>query len=193
LDYRLGRLQEIYDSLPKLDCRKRCTDVCYTAIDLSQIEEIYVRLYLGQQGRSFRDFKAFKDIMNHSKQVGKHDRPPEDPSECSCLRCPYLEDGLRTIYEVRPLICRLYGLTRDTTCEHGCKPEGVLTDLEVRELYRRMFSILNEPMETRDLDLQELLQQERVMGFKCSCGAEFRSMAEYSNHRKEGCRKNTER
>lgn len=40
------------------------------------------------------------------------------------------EDGACEVYEDRPMICRLYGLTPEMACPHGCTPDRWLTDTE---------------------------------------------------------------
>jgi Fe-S-cluster containining protein len=37
--------------------------------------------------------------------------------------CPYLEDERCSVYEVRPLICRLWGVVDSMPCLWGCQPE----------------------------------------------------------------------
>lgn len=44
------------------------------------------------------------------------------------LTCPYLADGQCTVYDVRPLICRMYGAMEGLTCPHGCAPDVLLPD-----------------------------------------------------------------
>jgi Fe-S-cluster containining protein len=34
--------------------------------------------------------------------------------------CPYLEKGKCTVYEVRPTVCRLWGIVKKMPCEYGC-------------------------------------------------------------------------
>lgn len=50
------------------------------------------------------------------------------------LTCPYLVERRCSVYEVRPGVCRLYGLIkRDImTCPHGCEPERWLSDPEAK-------------------------------------------------------------
>ena len=38
--------------------------------------------------------------------------------------CPKLKDGCCTVYDRRPLICRLWGIDEAMPCEHGCVPQG---------------------------------------------------------------------
>jgi Fe-S-cluster containining protein len=57
------------------------------------------------------------------------------------LTCPYLEEERCTVYEVRPLICRLWGLVESMPCPWGCKPERYLTHEEGHELLARAAEI----------------------------------------------------
>ncbi len=47
-------------------------------------------------------------------------QPPAPQGES----CPYLDLKTKrcTVYERRPLICRLYGMTEELPCPFGCKP-----------------------------------------------------------------------
>lgn len=39
------------------------------------------------------------------------------------LTCPFLSDGRCSVYAVRPMICRLWGLVKVMRCPHGCLPD----------------------------------------------------------------------
>ena len=43
------------------------------------------------------------------------------------LTCPLLVNGRCSLYETRPMICRLWGLTESMACPFGCVPERWLT------------------------------------------------------------------
>lgn len=44
------------------------------------------------------------------------------------LQCPLLSpEGKCTVYEVRPMICRLWGSVESLRCPHGCKPAAYLS------------------------------------------------------------------
>ena len=43
------------------------------------------------------------------------------------LVCPYLELGRCSVYEVRPALCRLWGVVEAMPCPWGCEPERMLT------------------------------------------------------------------
>ena len=49
--------------------------------------------------------------------------------------CPHLGEGGRcTAYDVRPIICRVFGAVRALACPWGCKPQRWMTDREVHDL-----------------------------------------------------------
>jgi hypothetical protein len=54
------------------------------------------------------------------------------------LICSKKIDGRCSIYEDRPLICRLYGSVDKFACPHGCKPTGgFLPERKARKLLAR--------------------------------------------------------
>lgn len=92
------QLEELYASLPKIECKGECWDSCgpiaMTPVERGLIDDVAgVQLPLLQ----------------------------------TKLRCPALGMfGTCTVYEVRPLICRLWGLVPSMRCNFGCMPEGGL-------------------------------------------------------------------
>jgi hypothetical protein len=53
------------------------------------------------------------------------------------IDCPLLENERCTVYAVRPLICRLWGLVESMPCPWGCKPTRYLTDHEGYQFLER--------------------------------------------------------
>ena len=54
------------------------------------------------------------------------------------LDCPYLDKhGACSVYSVRPMICRLWGLVKAMACPWGCVPERWLTDEEGKAFLER--------------------------------------------------------
>lgn len=87
-------LQALYAELPSIDCQMKCQSYC-SKIAVS-VEEF--------------------DILAEAAGFEPHGDP-------GCDTCPLLgEDGLCTVHEVRPMICRLWGLTETMQCPWGCKP-----------------------------------------------------------------------
>ncbi len=95
------QLDAIYSRLPKLQCKGLCQQCC-GPIAMTKLE--YARL---------------------SQRVGA---PPKSRAD---HRCPMLgKDGRCRVYEIRPAICRLYGLVPEMKCPHGCEPERWLSPEE---------------------------------------------------------------
>jgi Fe-S-cluster containining protein len=112
-------LRAIYDSLPRIDCQKRCHGTCGPIL-MSAFE--WDRLTSMHGARSCDD-----DLI-----------------------CPYLErtSGLCGVYDSRPLICRLGGVTEALRCEFGCLPERLLSDVEVAALIERVQMLSAGPPRT---------------------------------------------
>lgn len=90
-------LLALYAELPAMQCQGLCSDSCYSLVQ-TPVE---------------RDLVADRTgIELKLVQV-----PP--------TACPAL-GMLKTClaYEVRPLICRLWGMTPGMRCQYGCEPEG---------------------------------------------------------------------
>jgi Fe-S-cluster containining protein len=55
--------------------------------------------------------------------------------------CPLLRHGRCTVYDARPMICRLWGLDDFMVCPHGCEPEKRLTHAEAIAFMARVKDI----------------------------------------------------
>jgi hypothetical protein len=114
-------LEALYAQLPTLECKGLCTDCC-GPIDMSPLErtrlkEIGVRIPL--------PIVALETV----KREGNYD-------------CTALVDGLCSVYERRPSICRLWGVVESIPCPHGCKPDpGYLTDQQGWDFLQQIHSV----------------------------------------------------
>lgn len=107
-----AKLAVFYDSLPKVACTGQCHDCC-GPINWGSNEAQLVELKTGKPAV----------LVQRDKE----------------LRCGYLNDEKRCeVYELRPLICRLFGLVEKMRCPFGCEPERWLTDEEARGLLQKM-------------------------------------------------------
>jgi Fe-S-cluster containining protein len=90
-------LLALYEELPTMPCQGLCADSCYSLVQTS-VERDLVRDTTGVELKLVQ-------------------APP--------TACPAL-GMLKTcmVYEVRPLICRLWGMTPGMRCQYGCVPEG---------------------------------------------------------------------
>jgi hypothetical protein len=102
-------LQELYDRIPRIpDCDGRCWTSC------------------GPIGMSDRERQRIR-------QAGYRITPYEQAMRrAETYRCEALTGDRRcAVYEMRPLICRLWGTVESMPCVFGCVPEGgFLSDAE---------------------------------------------------------------
>lgn len=68
------------------------------------------------------------------------------PVTCNGLTCSKLINNRCSVYALRPMICRLWGLIEAMPCHHGCRPEGgLIPDLEGFRLLARSMEIGGGP------------------------------------------------
>lgn len=118
-------LEELYAGLETVECIGRCWNSC-GPIMMSKLE----RERIAERGV---EIPAFDSETSYRWSV--LDEP---------LHCPALTELKRcSVYEVRPLICRVYGVGRgELACRWGCKVSGrrLKTD-EVMALLLRSFKL----------------------------------------------------
>lgn len=95
-------LREIWDRVPKIECKGLCSDSC-GPIGCSSLERKLV------EDRSGRKLEAKGRRM-----------------DCAMLTA----NGRCSVYSIRPLICRIWGVVRAMRCPHGCLPERWMSDRE---------------------------------------------------------------
>lgn len=111
----VSQLDQLYATLPQIKCKKKCQNVC-GLIEMSSLE--YQRI-INRTGRE----------MDYGNE----------------LTCPLLDrgKGLCKVHDIRPIICRLWGLIDDPRmrCPHGCQPERWLTTTDAQTFFRRVKEI----------------------------------------------------
>lgn len=110
-------LEAVYAKLPKLNCQGKC-QACCGPIGLTPVEHDRME----ERGRPLPMLSQFHDGALFSKK----------------MQCPQLAgNGRCTVYAIRPMICRLWGVIESMKCPHGCVPEGgFLSDDEGHLLFR---------------------------------------------------------
>lgn len=115
-----ARIDAVYAELAKveLNCKRLCQYSC-GSVGMNSTEQQRI---LARHGIRLPLFQAFVT--------------PGDPLG----RCPALtEAGDCGVYESRPAICRLWGLTERLACRFGCVPEGgFLPEETARALLRQV-------------------------------------------------------
>lgn len=118
------RIAALYARIPDVACKGLCSDYC------------------GPIGASASEGAAMLRAASQPLTV-------ELPLRAGG-KCGYLTEPRRcSIYEARPLICRLWGAVEDLRCPHGCvpvPPARLLTPEEATVLKAEMFAIGGPPM-----------------------------------------------
>jgi Fe-S-cluster containining protein len=87
-------LRQLYSELPGIDCQRKCQEFC-GVIEMTREEWERIIKHLGYAPRG-------------------------NPRT---LVCPMLTaDGRCSVYQLRPLICRLWGVVEGMKCPYGCQP-----------------------------------------------------------------------
>lgn len=124
------KLQELYEKIPTFECKPGCVDCC-GPVPLSKVEAALIGT----------DRNMTSDKVQPIKTKAELEAIQNDP-DYVCPTCDYAEEGVGcTIYDKRPLTCRLYGTFERLACPHGYKPETMLTDeqeMSIIKKYRKI-------------------------------------------------------
>jgi hypothetical protein len=122
---RMRLLKELYATIPSIDCSGKCRDQC-TLIPMDEVELLYLQKV------------ADPNYM---------EPPPGSGSSAPVIliprgkECQFLVGGRCSVYEHRPLICRLFGVAQGLTCPHGCKPHRTLSRLQAGKILKKLQKI----------------------------------------------------
>ena len=88
--------------------------------------------------------------------------PEEQAKPLVTHRCQFVGPTGCTIYDRRPLLCRLFGTVNEPkmTCSHGCGPEQTLTPIQGRTIMRHYLKHAKAQDPLRDLRWAEGLLKE---------------------------------
>jgi Fe-S-cluster containining protein len=127
---KIAALETVYATLPGIACQQKC-QACCTTFGMTRLEK--KRLVAAGGPFKTRSGPAFTDTETGERGVllGVH--------EVIEGKCHLLSDeGLCSVYAIRPAICRIWGLSKRFKCPHGCEPERWLDDQEVYQIMRRV-------------------------------------------------------
>jgi len=120
-------------------CRINCADCCHAVFDIGLIEALYINRHFNDKiGGANKDIiiakanKADRKVYKLKKQAYKDVQEGKDEQEIIAkmafqrIECPLLtEDKLCSLYEYRPITCRLYGIpTHIGGITHACGRTG---------------------------------------------------------------------
>ena len=123
----------------RVKCGKGCSDCCYALFDVTLVEAMYINARFNEKFSGMersaileRADKADRQIYQLKRKVYKASEEGRPVNEIMLevakarVRCPMLgEDNLCSIYENRPITCRLYGVpTAIGGVAHTCNQSG---------------------------------------------------------------------
>jgi uncharacterized protein len=112
--------EKLYSKLPTIQCQGLCHEAC-------------------------GPIAGSKFEIERIEKAGGKDLVVMDDLNCTFLT----KDKKCSVYEQRPLICRLYGTVKRLRCEHGCEPSRWLSDQEVSAILREVAEIGGETVGPR--------------------------------------------
>jgi Fe-S-cluster containining protein len=135
---RAAELDALYAELPTIDCQGMCWDSC---------------------GPIFTSNAEHDRIAEAGVDIAQGSFLRDGPSLCPALTMLHQ----CSVYEIRPMICRLWGLSRRLRCNYGCKPSRVLSEPEMYELLARAFDISGQPKDAAMTRLATLPENQERM------------------------------
>jgi Fe-S-cluster containining protein len=119
-----AQLDALYAELPALPCKGKCSHSC-AGIVMAPGERERIKL---EGGVTLPTFPGGP-------------RPP----------CPALKDDRCTVHQIRPMMCRMWGIADWMRCPHGCKPEGGwMSEQETVRFFLRTHLIAGWPTEAEE-------------------------------------------
>jgi Fe-S-cluster containining protein len=195
--------ERVKNEYPKeVFCREKCSDCCYAIFDLTLIEALYLndRFLKKFSGFAKNDIiqiadktdrvltkmkrDAFKKVKNGASEL-------EIVGEMSQerVRCPLLgADNLCSMYENRPITCRVYGIPTSTSGEsHICgrtnfnQGEAYPT-LNMDKIYTQL-QLLSAQL-VKDINTEKVKMHEMLIPVSMAIVTDFNE--EYLGVRKDG-------
>ena len=127
---KMSVLDGIYATLPALECRQLCSVSCGPIV-VSRLEAKRLN------GRHPIRTRPMPTRIESGQSLGVGKLVETD----ACCNCPMLEAGQCSVYDIRPAICRLWGLVPSMPCPFGCVPERQLSEREGFEFMEKVFRL----------------------------------------------------
>lgn len=100
----LREIEAVYATIPSIDCKGLCHESCGPIL-MSKLEQDRITARVGREVLPNNPFQEVKT-------------------------CPLLKDGKCSVYDIRPTICRMWGVAEGMRCPFGCEVKRVLDRYE---------------------------------------------------------------
>lgn len=147
----------------EVTCHKGCTSCCHALFDVSLVEAMYLKEAFDRLPVEEREtikeradeaertqHKIMRKAMKAREKGTETNELLEDLSRVR-IRCPLLDDeGACTLYEARPVTCRLYGAPmafdgQTRTCgDTGFEPGGAYPTIHVEKIHDQLVGLAQE-------------------------------------------------
>jgi len=155
---KIEQLEALYATIPTIPCKRKCGFTNCGPIQMSKIEFVRIEEKVGFTPTENEDYKGTNPAV--FKQFSFRNLPyllPEKifMEEMQFLtpydlqgNCRFLVPTLGScrIYNLRPMICRLWGTVNHPymRCRFGCVPERWVTPAEARQYFQKVLDIQKE-------------------------------------------------
>lgn len=120
--YNPPELDAIYRRLPRINCKGKCAGSC-GPIMMERVEADNIRRTVGDKLAVTPAPTTGETVVIVTNY---------DPK---CGNCPMLQNKRCSVYDQRPLICRLWGMVKKMRCPFGCRPTRWVSDAEAKVLF----------------------------------------------------------
>jgi Fe-S-cluster containining protein len=135
-----AKLDALYAQLPQLDCQGLCADSC-GPIPAGRSEGERMERVSGRR----LEAPPVRTVIDGTMEV--------------CHECSMMDDGRCSVYAIRPMICRLWGIAENLACPYGCIPDGGhLTTAEGYAFLTEAFELAGWPPGWEDVARHELVE-----------------------------------
>lgn len=124
----MRRMRSAWEEVPPVECKGLCQASC-TQVPILPIEAYYL----------MEKYGTVIEPGFHPSYMPKKDQQVFPTLGNNQTPCQFLKDGRCSIYEDRPLVCRMFGHPALTlSCSHGCTTKRPLTNFKCADLFSKV-------------------------------------------------------
>lgn len=127
---RQKKLDKMYSAIPELECKGFCESTC-TTFPVSEGER-----------KNYIETLGYDPLPNHTREtLANIEIEHLKSGKVPIAPCPQLKNGKCSIYPIRPMICRLFGTTKQLRCPFGCLPKKWVPDRDAKKMLNKIENI----------------------------------------------------